>query len=55
MQLTKDKCRDNTSLDRVIDSWFTEKPSVSDEEIEAVVFESPEDESEETSRSPNGR
>ena len=47
MQLSKDKCRDNASLDQVIDSWFTEKPSVSDEEIEAVVFETAEDESEE--------
>ena len=54
MQLTKDKCRDNASLDQVIDSWFTEKPSVSDEEIEAVVFETPEDESEETSGSGSG-
>jgi hypothetical protein len=48
MQLTKDKCPDNASLDQVIDSWFTEKPSVSDEEIEAVVFETPDDESEQT-------
>ena len=49
MQLTKDKCRDKASLDEVIDSWFTEKPSVSDEEIEAVVFETLEDDSEKTS------
>jgi hypothetical protein len=49
MQLMKHKCQDNASLDQVIDSWFTEKPSVSDEQIEAVVFETPEDESDETS------
>jgi hypothetical protein len=49
MELTKDKCRDKASLDLVIDSWFTEKPSVSDEQIEAVVFETPEDDSEERS------
>ena len=49
MELTKDICRDKASLDQVIDSWFTEKPSVSDEEIEAVVFETPEDDAEETS------
>jgi hypothetical protein len=49
MELTKDQCRDKASLDQVIDSWFTEKPSVSDEEIEAVVFETLEHDCEETS------
>lgn len=49
MELTKEKCRDQASLDQEIDSWFTEKPTVSDEEIEAVVFEAPDDGSEETS------
>ena len=49
MELTKDECRDKVSLDQMIDSWFTEKPTVSDEEIEAMVFETLEDGSEETS------
>jgi hypothetical protein len=49
MELTKEKCSDKRSLDQVIDSWFTEKPTVSDAEIEAVVFETLEDGSEETS------
>ena len=49
MELTKDECREKASLDQMIDSWFTEKPSVSDEEIETVVFETPEDDSEATS------
>ena len=45
MELTKEQFHDEAYLDQVIDSWFTEKPSVSDEEIEAVIFETPEDDS----------
>jgi hypothetical protein len=43
MELIEDQILDEECLDQLIDSWFTEKPSVSDEEIEAVVVVTPEE------------